>query len=403
MIKSKLKSKSNQLDHLNPILLSLSQIKNQKEQEVSKNNFKIKSSSNYSNSNYSYSSTNSCLSSPLINYHHHQQQQDQQQDQQQHHHQQEHQQKNLKILKTRKKVNRACTHCQKSHTTCDNDRPCSRCKKRGLNKTCKDGIRKKAKYLIDYDDHLLLPTSSFNSKNVIDNNNNNNNNNKSFELNQKNFNLHQKILSNSSNSFSSNSIHSISNNLNPSLNQNKFHQNSFINSSSSDSPIQNWIQNIQNFINIKIFSINLTNDDHFNLKKNLNRSLIELDRLIILTGTPTIIWNILGQILRVSDEFCLLTNWSPKDLIGNYIDQIFDQNSLIDYLNLMRNILLGTNNFNEKFLIPIQSSNFLPILKSSILKSSNLNSINCSFCFKIRHDMLDCPSFVIGNFLPILT
>ncbi|KAG0044950.1 Transcriptional regulator of nonfermentable carbon utilization, partial [Gryganskiella cystojenkinii] len=47
----------------------------------------------------------------------------------------------------KKKANRACSHCQKAHLTCDDSRPCQRCVKRDLAGSCADGIRKKAKYL----------------------------------------------------------------------------------------------------------------------------------------------------------------------------------------------------------------------------------------------------------------
>jgi len=57
----------------------------------------------------------------------------------------------------RKKTLRACYHCQRTHLTCDDARPCSRCVKRGLAATCTDGIRKKAKYLEDLD---LSPTTT---------------------------------------------------------------------------------------------------------------------------------------------------------------------------------------------------------------------------------------------------
>lgn len=49
----------------------------------------------------------------------------------------------------KKKANRACFHCQKAHLTCDDSRPCQRCVKRGMADSCVEGIRKKAKYLLD--------------------------------------------------------------------------------------------------------------------------------------------------------------------------------------------------------------------------------------------------------------
>ncbi|KAJ2926770.1 hypothetical protein H1R20_g10332, partial [Candolleomyces eurysporus] len=52
----------------------------------------------------------------------------------------------------KKKANRACFHCQKAHLTCDDSRPCQRCIKRGIANNCKEGHRKKAKYLLDDDE-----------------------------------------------------------------------------------------------------------------------------------------------------------------------------------------------------------------------------------------------------------
>lgn len=45
--------------------------------------------------------------------------------------------------KKRKRVQSACTHCQKSHSSCDDERPCRRCISKGLEDQCKDGIRKR--------------------------------------------------------------------------------------------------------------------------------------------------------------------------------------------------------------------------------------------------------------------
>lgn len=52
-------------------------------------------------------------------------------------------------VKKKKKTSRACIHCQKAHLTCDEGRPCQRCIKKNLQDTCRDGIRKQAKYLRD--------------------------------------------------------------------------------------------------------------------------------------------------------------------------------------------------------------------------------------------------------------
>ncbi|KAJ1558168.1 Transcriptional regulator of nonfermentable carbon utilization, partial [Cladochytrium tenue] len=51
----------------------------------------------------------------------------------------------------KKKISHACIHCQVAHVVCDEGRPCSRCVKRGVADTCTDGIRKRAKYLLEDD------------------------------------------------------------------------------------------------------------------------------------------------------------------------------------------------------------------------------------------------------------
>lgn len=45
----------------------------------------------------------------------------------------------------RRKAVRACTNCQRTHLTCDDDRPCERCIKRGCADTCVDGKRRTPK------------------------------------------------------------------------------------------------------------------------------------------------------------------------------------------------------------------------------------------------------------------
>ncbi|CAK7262812.1 Transcriptional regulator of nonfermentable carbon utilization [Sporothrix epigloea] len=57
----------------------------------------------------------------------------------------------------RKKARRACYACQRAHLTCDDERPCGRCIKRGLGEKCQDGVRKMAKYLHDAPVEALRP------------------------------------------------------------------------------------------------------------------------------------------------------------------------------------------------------------------------------------------------------
>ncbi|KAG6231906.1 hypothetical protein E4U26_006174 [Claviceps purpurea] len=62
----------------------------------------------------------------------------------------------------RKKARRACFACQRAHLTCGDERPCQRCIKRGLADGCRDGVRKKAKYLHDAPLEALAPVLGHN-------------------------------------------------------------------------------------------------------------------------------------------------------------------------------------------------------------------------------------------------
>eukprot|EP01122_Echinamoeba_exundans_P000265 TRINITY_DN10237_c2_g1_i1.p1 TRINITY_DN10237_c2_g1~~TRINITY_DN10237_c2_g1_i1.p1 ORF type:complete len:308 (+),score=74.58 TRINITY_DN10237_c2_g1_i1:1758-2681(+) len=48
-----------------------------------------------------------------------------------------------KVTKKRKRVGRACVFCQRSHMSCDEQRPCKRCVARGCGDQCRDGKRKR--------------------------------------------------------------------------------------------------------------------------------------------------------------------------------------------------------------------------------------------------------------------
>ncbi|KAK6360251.1 hypothetical protein TWF730_006399 [Orbilia blumenaviensis] len=47
---------------------------------------------------------------------------------------------NGKVSK-RRKVNHACVYCRRSHMTCDDERPCTRCVKRNIGHLCRDEVR----------------------------------------------------------------------------------------------------------------------------------------------------------------------------------------------------------------------------------------------------------------------
>ncbi|KAG9228940.1 hypothetical protein BJ875DRAFT_547373 [Amylocarpus encephaloides] len=57
----------------------------------------------------------------------------------------------------RKKAKKACAACQRAHLTCEDERPCQRCTKRGIADSCQDSKRRQPKYLYDVPPEALTP------------------------------------------------------------------------------------------------------------------------------------------------------------------------------------------------------------------------------------------------------
>lgn len=102
----------------------------------------------------------------------------------------------------------------------------------------------------------------------------------------------------------------------------------------------------------------LTVEDEIFVERSFQRTLIELEKLISFSGTPTLVWRRTGEIVLVGTEFTLLSEWRREDLLSRdrfttvegvnaaediikekkasrgkkrYIFEIFDQDSLVEY------------------------------------------------------------------------
>lgn len=60
----------------------------------------------------------------------------------------------------------------------------------------------------------------------------------------------------------------------------------------------------------------LTEEDLIYMEKCVQRTLLEFEKLISFSGTPTVVWRRTGEIVLVGKEFLLLTQWSKEALLG---------------------------------------------------------------------------------------
>ncbi|KAI9511158.1 hypothetical protein F5148DRAFT_1173060 [Russula earlei] len=134
----------------------------------------------------------------------------------------------------------------------------------------------------------------------------------------------------------------------------------------------------------------LSEEDEIFVEKCVQRSVIELNKLIAYSGTPTVVWRRTGEICLVGPEFCMLTEWSKEELLGTkkYIWELFENQSAVEYW--------------ENFATHAFENTAQSVYSHCVLLKPDGTPVPATFCFHIRRDLFDLPSLVIGQWLPLL-
>ncbi|CAO3623884.1 unnamed protein product [Cunninghamella echinulata] len=137
--------------------------------------------------------------------------------------------------------------------------------------------------------------------------------------------------------------------------------------------------------------LSLTEDDLIFMEKCIQRTLLEYEKLISFSGTPTVVWRRTGEICLLGKEFCLLTQWTKELLLNKktYIYELMDCGSAVEYWEHFSKHAFDNTDASCHY--------------TCILRSPQNKSIPCTVCFMIKRDIFDLPSVIIGNFLPILS
>ncbi|UZJ52546.1 hypothetical protein CBS101457_001866 [Exobasidium rhododendri] len=133
----------------------------------------------------------------------------------------------------------------------------------------------------------------------------------------------------------------------------------------------------------------LTEEDEVFVERSLQRTILEFEKLVSFSGTPTVVWRRTCEVVVVGAEFSMLTQWSKEYLSGRYIYEFFDKPSILDYW--------------EKFAVHAFENTAQSIMMHVTLKTSTGSTVKCAACFTIKRDVFDLPSLIVGNFLPILS
>jgi len=127
----------------------------------------------------------------------------------------------------------------------------------------------------------------------------------------------------------------------------------------------------------------LSEEDEIFVERAFQRTILEFEKLISFSGTPTVVWRRTCEIALVGAEFCMLTQWSKEDLLGKYIYQFMDKESVLNYWEMFA---------SHAFENTTQS-----VMTKCVLLSPSNKSIPCTWCFTIKRDPFDLPGFVVGN------
>ena len=110
------------------------------------------------------------------------------------------------------------------------------------------------------------------------------------------------------------------------------------------------------------------------VERTFQRTLIELNKLISFSGTPTLVWRRTGEICLAGTEFCLLTGWSREDLIGKkYIFELLDTSSVVEYY--------------ESFAKHAFESTSSSVTSQCVVLGPSGRPVPCAFCFTVRRDL----------------
>ncbi|BFZ61297.1 Transcriptional regulator of nonfermentable carbon utilization [Saitoella coloradoensis] len=128
----------------------------------------------------------------------------------------------------------------------------------------------------------------------------------------------------------------------------------------------------------------LTEQDLIFMEKCFQRTLLEYEKFISYSGTPTVVWRRTGEVAGVGKEFCLLTGWGREQLLGKrtFIVELMDDSSVVEYFERF-----STHAFGD-------TSN---VMTTCVLMTPQRRPVPCTFCFTIKRDVFDIPMMIIGN------
>lgn len=135
----------------------------------------------------------------------------------------------------------------------------------------------------------------------------------------------------------------------------------------------------------------LEKDDLIFMEQCFQRTLLEYEKFISYSGTPTVVWRRTGQVAAVGKEFCILTGWQRERLLNEnaFIVELMDDLSALEYFEMFSKMAFGDSrgaNMTDCTLLTPQGK-----------------KIRTTSIWTLKRDVFGIPMMIVGNFLPILS
>ena len=93
------------------------------------------------------------------------------------------------------------------------------------------------------------------------------------------------------------------------------------------------------------------------MEKCCQRMLVEYQRMLVESGTPSAIWRRTGEIVYVSEEFSFLTQWSLNDVVATsaLLLDFVDDETFIRYVQAFTNIAFNNSQQTVSLHCPIRT------------------------------------------------
>lgn len=134
----------------------------------------------------------------------------------------------------------------------------------------------------------------------------------------------------------------------------------------------------------------LQEEDLILMERSFLRTILELERVLPLTGASHCVWRRTGEVAYVSHEFSVLTGWTKTSLCDGkrMIFEILDERGIVKYWEQYAECVLERNAHNFK-------------LTCDIIRADG-KCLHGAMWITVRKDIFDIPLAIVGCFLPNL-